>query len=172
MFIRFFRRDLIALALTGIFLLPGSLMAQGIKDGDVVSVQYLLTLANGTRVTFSRPGVPLIVTMGEKSIFSLVEAALLGMRRHEEKSVYLKAENAYGPVQTQKFQAIKLSKLPENARRIGATIIATNPQGKEQQVLVTKIQGDEATLNFNHPLAGQDLIFKLKVLKIKPAMSR
>ena len=172
MFMRSFQHRFIVFVFIGIFLIPGTLMAQGIKEGDVVSVQYLLTLANGKRVTFSRPGAPLMVTVGERMIFPLVEAALLGMRRNEEKSVYLKSENAYGPVQTQKFQAIKLLKLPENARRIGATIIAVNPQGKEQQVIVTKVQGDEATLNFNHPLAGQDLIFKLKVLKVKSAISR
>jgi len=153
---------------TGLLLASVSLQAAVVKTGDIVDIQYTLTLVNGKQIAASRTGQPMRVEVGKNTTFPLVEITLLNMKVGDEKKVILQPKHAYGLIDPKRIRTVDLNKLPKKSRKVGATLFATAPDGKEQEVLVQSINGDKAVLNFNHPLAGQTLFFNMKVLSIKP----
>ena len=59
-----------------------------------------------------------------------------------------------------------LDKIPEDARKEGAMLMAHDPQGGQQPVRVHEVHDEHAVLDFNHPLAGQRLHFQVKVVGV------
>jgi len=64
-------------------------------------------------------------------------------------------------------QEVKKSMIPEQARKVGAQLEAKGPDGQSMFPIVTEVNEDTVTLDFNHPLAGKTLIFDVKVLDIR-----
>jgi FKBP-type peptidyl-prolyl cis-trans isomerase SlyD len=89
------------------------------------------------------------------------------MKVGEAKQVTFPPDQGYGPVDPAAFTEVPVSELPEDAREPGTTLMSRDAQGRTQPLRVDKIEGDKATLDFNHPLAGKTLIFDVKILEIQ-----
>lgn len=166
-FIGVSQRFFLLLLLVG--LLPCIAMAAGktVAVGSKVALEYSLALTNGVVVMGNVGKAPVEAEVGKKTLFPEVERQLLGMAASATKEFVLKPEQAFGPVDKQKFVRVKLNTVPEKSRRVGSELVATGANGREQTVIVTAVDGEFAVLNFNHPLAGQTLKVKVKVLSIK-----
>ena len=86
------------------------------------------------------------------------------MRAGEEKRVTLSAENAYGEVQEDAFREVPLDRIPPEARHVDALL--TVP-GRAVTIRVHEIRESTAVLDFNHPLAGQDLTFDIRIMSVE-----
>ena len=62
---------------------------------------------------------------------------------------------------------VPIDQLPEDARKPGMELMARDDQGQVQRLRVEKVEGDKATLDLNHPLAGKTLTFDVKILEIE-----
>lgn len=145
----------------------GMAAAKTVAVGSKVSLEYSVALVTGAVMLSNVGKAPLETVVGKKAIFPEVERQLIGMPVNGTKEITLKPEQAFGPVDNQKFVRVKLSTVPEKSRRVGADLVATAPNGSEQTVIVAAVSGEFAVLNFNHPLAGQAVKVKFKVLSIK-----
>ncbi|MHC4505786.1 MAG: FKBP-type peptidyl-prolyl cis-trans isomerase, partial [Planctomycetota bacterium] len=85
----------------------------------------------------------------------------------EAKQVKITPDEGYGQVNPAAFTEVPLSELPEDAREPGMALMAQDDQGRVQRLRVHKVEGDTATLDFNHPLAGKTLLFDVKILEIQ-----
>ena len=86
----------------------------------------------------------------------------------EEKSVLVSAENAYGAVNPEAFKEVPRSSLPSELEiKEGMSLRAQTPEGKEVLVRVSDVKEDSIIINLNHPLAGKDLKFDVKVVSIE-----
>ncbi|MHB8121681.1 MAG: FKBP-type peptidyl-prolyl cis-trans isomerase [Desulfuromonadaceae bacterium] len=138
------------------------------KIGSCVTISYIGTLDNGKIFHSTEVHGPVTATIGTEQIFPALEQALIGMRAGEVKNVVLPAADAYG------------SRAPENIIRVARQ---TFPAGKEISVgqklsiefkggasrvmIVTAVDDTDVTLDGNHPLAGLDLTFALKVERVE-----
>jgi FKBP-type peptidyl-prolyl cis-trans isomerase 2 len=138
-----------------------------ISEGKTVAITYTLTLDNGEVVDSNVDAEPLTYTQGEEQLIFGLEQALAGKRAGETFAVSIQPEEGYGPVIEEALIEVPLDHLPEDGRQAGAMITAVGPQGQELQGMITAIKETTATLDFNHPLAGQVLHFDVTILSVE-----
>ncbi|MEP1893437.1 MAG: peptidylprolyl isomerase, partial [Cyclobacteriaceae bacterium] len=74
---------------------------------------------------------------------------------------------AYGEKNDQLIQEVSKTELPADMKpEAGQTLVATNQDGQQTHVLVTDVAEDKITIDANHPLAGQDLVFEIELVEI------
>ena len=138
-----------------------------IENGKKVTFDYTLTV-DGKVVDSSKDHGPFQYQHGEKNIILGLSKQLEGLHIGEEKAIVIAPEDAYGTVDPKAFQEIPRSRLPKNINlHIGTQLQAQSPDGRVILVTVSQLKGDQVVLNFNHPLAGKELHFQVKILNIQ-----
>jgi FKBP-type peptidyl-prolyl cis-trans isomerase 2 len=140
-----------------------------VGPGKKVTLDYTLTVDNKQLET-SVGKAPLTYIVGNRNIIPGLEAQLNGMHMNEEKIVNVAAKDAYGEVDPKAFKEFPVTSLPKGmVPKVGVVLQATAPDGSRFPATISKLDGDKVELNFNHPLAGKDLTFKVKILNIENA---
>ena len=141
-------------------------MAQAKKD-DKVTVHYTGTLNDGSEFDSSREAEPLEFTIGDGQLIKGFDDAVTGMTVGETKTVNIPAEEAYGSANEEMVFDIERSQFAEDVTpELGQRFQLDTPDGQQIVVTITAIEGDQITLDANHPLAGQDLTFELELMSI------
>lgn len=141
-------------------------MAQVIS-GNTVKVHYTGTLGDGTEFDSSRGGQPLEFKVGGGGIIPGFENAIMGMAPGETKSVTIPATEAYGAHDAEKVQEVARDKIPADVQlEVGGRLQAVATGGQALDLMVVALSDATVTLDFNHPLAGQDLTFALELVEI------
>jgi len=141
-----------------------------VKLGDVVSIHCIGRLKNGEIFENTFDGEPFIFQVGSPEIIPGLSEALIGMEEGEEKEVMIPYEKAFGPrdenlVRTIPREALSIDVEPEEGLMLN--LIVDTPQGEMNfPATIIKVTEDELTLDLNPPLAGEDLYFRIKLLKI------
>ncbi|MFB0528137.1 MAG: peptidylprolyl isomerase [bacterium] len=139
-----------------------------IKKGDRVKVQYTGTLKDGTIFDKSKEEKPLEFTVGSGQIIPGFDKAVEGMKLNEEKEVTLKPEDAYGKRDETAIREFPKSSLPENFKPEKGMVLRLQDQtGRAIPGTITDITENSITIDLNHPLAGKDLTFNIKVVGIE-----
>ena len=137
------------------------------KKNDTVKVHYTGTLTDGTVFDSSREAEPLEFTIGGGDLIKGFDEAIPGMAIGEIKSVNIPAEEAYGaPNEEMVFQVERTQFAEDMNPEVGQQFQIDTPDGQQMVVAITAIEGDQITLDANHPLAGQDLTFELELMEI------
>ena len=145
-----------------------------IKKGSVVSFEYTLLEDNGKVIESNQGQNPVTYTHGQREIIPGLEKAFSEMEVNEEKSIRLQPEEAFGPIDPNRFQEVPKNEIPADGLKVGAALTARSSKGEDQvdQVIhVREVKPETVILDFNHPLAGKILDFKVKVLGIQPGES-
>ena len=138
-----------------------------IKKGDTVHIHYTGTLDNGEVFDSSDGREPLEFTVGEGMVIAGFDNAVMGMKKGEEKTVHIKSIEAYGERDPKLESEIPTEALPKDQKpEVGMQVMVTLPTGQQMPALITKVTEDNITLDLNHPLAGKNLNFKVKVVEI------
>ncbi|MDA0176607.1 MULTISPECIES: FKBP-type peptidyl-prolyl cis-trans isomerase [Mesoflavibacter] len=138
-----------------------------VKANDTVKVHYTGKLTNGQVFDTSAEREPLQAQLGQGQLIPGFENALIDMAVNEKKTVTIAKAEAYGDVRTELFQKISKEELPkEITPEVGMGLMASRPDGSQQQLRVAEVNEDHIVIDANHPLAGQDLIFDLEVVGI------
>ena len=111
---------------------------------------------------------PMQVVMGRGQVMKALEDVLTEMEIGEERTVELAAKDAYGEYDPDAIQHVPTFKIPNGANMpVGQYIGWTSPRNIEPiPVKVVEIVNQVATLDFNHPLAGKDIVYWVKVVDI------
>ncbi|MGC8710746.1 MAG: FKBP-type peptidyl-prolyl cis-trans isomerase [Candidatus Micrarchaeia archaeon] len=155
---------LLAIVIIGvIYLMVSSSSANVVAVGDNVSVYYTGSFTNGTVFGTNVGGAPFNFTVGSGQVIKGFSNALIGMSVGENKTVTIPPSEAYGEVNQSLIQNIPLS-LFKNAT-VKAGMIVTSPQGYQGRII--SVGSENATVDFNPPLAGYTLVFNIKVVSIR-----
>ncbi len=137
------------------------------KEGDKVKVHYSGFLEDGTIFDSSLEREPLEFTIGQGMLIPGFENAVVGMDEGETKTVQISAEEAYGPRRDELVITINREQVPPDIDPVvGQELQVKTPNGMVADVVVTDVNEETITLDANHPLAGKDLIFEIKLLEI------
>lgn len=137
--------------------------------GKKITLDYTLSVDN-KQVETSVGKTPLNYVSGSHTIIPGLESQLNGMRVNEEKTVKVAAKDAYGEVDPKAFKEFPVSTMPKGMTlKVGMVLQATAPDGSRFPTVISELKGDKVVLNFNRPMAGKDLTFKVKILKIENA---
>ena len=137
-----------------------------IKNGDKVKVEYKGTLDDGTVFDSSdKHGEPLEFEIGAGQIIPGFEDAVMGMENGDEKEFQLEASDAYGDRNPQLVQKIPRDQMPKEIEQ-GMVLVVGLPNGAQIPVKVTEVTNEWVTIDLNHPLAGENLNFKIKIVDV------
>ncbi len=137
------------------------------KPGDIVKVHYTGRFDDGTIFDSSLDREPIEFTIGEGQIIPGFEEALIGMASGESKTVRIPPEKAYGPHRKEMVVVISRDHFPKGLElNVGEKLQLTQADGTPVVVTITEVTGSTVTLDANHPLAGKDLIFDIKLVDI------
>ena len=134
-----------------------------VKKGDKVKIQYKASLTNGTVFKESKPGKPLEFTVGSDQMPSGLNKAVIGMELREEKSVTVGPEEAYGNRNHELVMKFVKKSLPRSFEpEIGNVVKIRDVPGT-----IVKIDEENVYLDGNHPLAGKDVVFYIRIIGIE-----
>lgn len=134
-------------------------------DGQTVLVHYRGTLADGSEFDSSHGRGPLEFTVGAGEVIPGFDEAVRGLDLGESKTVTIPSAEAYGPRSEEAMQAFPRNAFPDEPE-IGWMVELESEDGQRVPAVVAEIAEDEVTLDFNHPLAGQDLTFEIELVAI------
>jgi FKBP-type peptidyl-prolyl cis-trans isomerase 2 len=137
-----------------------------IKNGDTVKVHYTGKLDDGTVFDSSSGRDPLEFTLGTQSVIAGFENGVVGLGVGEKRTISIAPEEGYGQYTTELVATVNRSQLPANLKPApGMVLQSDSPQGP-LKFMVTEVEGDQRTLDGNHPLAGKRLRFDLEIVAI------
>ena len=140
-----------------------------IAPNKVVTIDYTLTDADGNIIDRSEAG-GFAYLHGARNIISGLETALAGRSAGDELSVSVSPEDAYGERDASKLHAVPLSLFPDTSEvEVGMQFHAQGPEGQNILVTVASVDGEQVTVDGNHPLAGVTLNFAVKVVDVRDA---
>lgn len=137
-----------------------------IEKGKQVAIEYSVFLQDLTPVDSNIGQDPLIFNFGSKQILPALEDALSGLEVGDTKHIILRPEQAYGAINPKAFKEVEVAVIPEDLRFEGALLVIADEKFGEMLIRVDQLLGDKVILDFNHPLAGKELTFDVKVLDI------
>ncbi len=141
--------------------------ATKVADGRQVSIEYSLKMDDGTVVDENVGRDPLRFEQGKGQILPALEAELAGLEAGDEKHVTLPPEKGYGAVNPDAYHTVPAEKIPEEARKVGAVLMAQGANGQQRPMRVHEVKGDEIVMDLNHPLAGKTLHFDIKIVSVE-----
>lgn len=117
----------------------------------------------------SRDKKPLEFKVGEGNVLKGLDEAVVGLENGTKKTVVVPPEKGYGLRKDGLFTEIARdkSKEPETGIKEGHVVCYKTDLGRVKYATVAKVEEENITLDLNHPLAGQTLIFDLEIVDVK-----
>ncbi len=135
--------------------------------GDTVKVHYTGKLEDGTVFDSSAERDPLEFSLGEGRVIAGFEEAVVGMSPGDSKSASISADRAYGPYRQEMVMVVDRQQIPADVSvNVGQQLQIRQKSGEAIPVIVTDVSNSKVTLDANHPLAGQDLTFDIRLVEI------
>jgi len=140
------------------------------NENCVVGIEYEVKEAGTTDVVDSnKGGQPLEFIIGKGQVIPGLETALVGMSVDEAGDIMVKAADAYGDVNPEAMQTLPKDQFEGVDLAEGMTLYGQGEDGQTVQVTVKSFDDKEVNVDFNHPLAGKDLMFSVTVLSAREA---
>ncbi|UPK68873.1 peptidylprolyl isomerase [Chitinophaga filiformis] len=141
---------------------------QAVKNGDTVRVHYHGRLTNGTTFDSSEGRDPLEFKVGAGMVIKGFDNGVVDMKVGDKRTLNIPVEEAYGPKNDELIMEFPKENIPADLNpQVGMDLQMSNPQGQVFPVKVAAISADFITLDANHPLAGEALIFDIELVEIK-----
>ncbi len=139
-----------------------------IDEKSYVGIDYTLKLESGEEIDSSQEGQPFGFITGTGQVIPGLEKALLGKTTGYESKIVIDPDDGYGQVNDQLVQEIPKTQFPEDeAIEPGMTFHAQGPHGPVMLRVKTINDDDTVTVDLNHPLAGEQLHFDVKVVEVR-----
>ena len=137
------------------------------QNGDTVTVHYTGRLETGEVFAESEGNEPIELTIGDKQYIPGFERSVVGMEVGETKTVTVPPEEAFGSRHEELVVKVDRSEFPERlVPTIGERFQIRQEGGEHLEVIVTDLDEETVTLDANHPLAGETLIFDIELVEI------
>lgn len=148
----------------------------GIADGDFVKLGYTVKVAENGEVVDTtdrelaedegfdvedREFGPRVVVVGGEELFDAVDSDLVGKEAGATGSVHIPAEDAFGEYDQEEVRTVSADRIPEDDRYPGAHVDIDGQHGHVETII-----GGRARVDFNHPLAGDDLEYEYEVTEV------
>lgn len=138
-----------------------------IEEGKKVKFDYNLTV-NGEVVDSSEKNGPIEYIQGKGTIIKGLEKRMEGLKVGDKQTIIVPAEEAYGKVNPNAFQEVPKSDIPKEIDlQAGQMMEVQDNNGRRFPVVISEIKEQTIVINFNHPLAGQELKFDVTIVDIQ-----
>ncbi|WP_419661323.1 FKBP-type peptidyl-prolyl cis-trans isomerase [Desulfosarcina variabilis] len=137
------------------------------QKGDIVRFHFTGCLENGNRFATTVGEDPMELTIGEGKLIRCFETSLVGMTEGEQRTVHIPPEDAMGARQPELVSELPLHMIPEQDEdlKVGSSIQIKDEKGREVKATVTHLSDQAVTIDSNHPLAGETLVFDINLIE-------
>ena len=139
--------------------------------GTVIAFHYTLFDGTGDKIETSDAGDPLLFLYGQNTILASLQEAFLNKRAGEDFSATIPAGRAYGRYYPDRKQRISIKHIDGGKKqkfRVGQVINLQGERGGSPGTIV-KVGKFNLDIDANHPLAGKDLTFDVKIVSVREA---
>ncbi len=142
-----------------------------VGERTVVTMDYELKYPDGELIESSiEANQPLVFVFGKGEVLPAIEKAILDKEAGDQINVTLTPEEAYGKWEEEGVVAIPRTQFPPDMDiEEGMMFMMESEDGRPQPFTVVKTEGDEIVVDFNHPLAGQELVFDIYIRDVREA---
>jgi FKBP-type peptidyl-prolyl cis-trans isomerase SlyD len=141
-----------------------------IEQNKVVTMNFTLTDDHGNVLDSTDQGGPFSYISGKNMVLPKLEEAVNGMLIGSKKNLKLEAKDGYGNYNDDAVQIVGKENFPEDfVLEVGMEYMASNPDGVQMPFTISNVDGEEITVDFNHPLAGKNLNFNIELLNVRDA---
>lgn len=145
-------------------------MTDTINMQSLVLMHYSIALVNGTMIESSFDDDPVEVKMGRGDLTEGMELAIYGLKEGDAQTLTLTPEQGFGLRDEDNIHDMPLADFPDELKpEPGLTYMFGTPEGEDIPGTVRSVHGDVAEVDFNHPLAGQELVFSVEILGVNNA---
>ncbi len=143
-----------------------------ITTGTQVALHFSVALENGIEIDNTRANYsdPVSLVIGDGNLLPGFEQALLGLRAGDRRTVHLPPEDAFGawnPDNIQRFDRAQFA-LTGEVPVVGTMMEFTDKGGSTLPGVISKVTDDQVEVDFNHPLAGRNVVFEVEIAKVTP----
>ena len=140
-------------------------------ENSVVAIEYEVKELGSEEVidTNKVTGQPLEFITGKSHIIPGLENALVGMKKDESGDMLVNAVDAYGEVHQEAIETLPIDQFEGVELKEGLVLYGQGPEGQQVQVTVKSFNDENVTIDYNHPLAGKNLMFSVTILDCREA---
>lgn len=141
-----------------------------IGPGLEVTLHFSLKLQDDSVIDSNFDSQPATFVVGDGKMLSGFEKALFGLRAGAKESFLITPDQAFGQPNPDNIQQIQRDRF-DNSMELAEGLVLSfeDASGGELPGVVTEFNEKTVTVDFNHPLAGRDIIFDVEILDVKPA---
>lgn len=141
-----------------------------VGPGTKVTLHFSLTLSNGDVIDSNFERDPATFTVGDGSLLIGFEKAIFGMQEGDRETFLIKPEEGFGQRNPNNIQEIPRNQFSEDIELSeGLMLSFADAQKTELPGVVQRFDDERVIVDFNHPLAGRDILFDVAILQIEPA---
>ena len=141
-----------------------------IDKGTRVTLHFALKFSDGQVIDSTFDKEPAVLEIGDENLPENFEAYLLGLHAGDEASFDVPPEKGFGQNNPNNVQMFKRSEFSADmVLEPGVVISFADARQTELPGVVSKVEGDEVEVDFNHPLAGRTLTFDVKIIQVELA---
>lgn len=142
-----------------------------ITHGSTVSLHFEVSLPSGDVIdsTFHR-SEPVVLTIGDESLLAGFEKVLINLKAGDTRTAHLPPEQAFGEYNAENIQTFSRAQfaLSEPSPVVGMMMEFADKGQNSLVGVISEVSDDIVKVDFNHPLAGQDVLFKVQIFKVTP----
>lgn len=138
-----------------------------VELGTKVTLHFALVLEDGDVIDSNFETAPAIFTVGDGNLLPGFESTLIGLENGDEREFTIPPEEAFGQHNPQNVQRVDRSNFDQQELEVGAMFSFQNGDGELPGVII-EFEDEEILVDFNHPLAGKNIIFQVKIMDITP----
>ena len=138
-----------------------------IKQNYIVTMHYSMKNSDGLLLETTQNGWPAQLICGAGLFLPALEKALIGLKAGDQKTIIISPEDGYGKIDEALIFKMHRSELPEIDAKVGGKVWRGSSFGDKVLFKITGFLKDWVFLNGNHPLAGHELHYNVKILSVK-----
>lgn len=137
-----------------------------ITEQSQVTLHFTLKLASGEVVDSTKDKSPATFKMGDGSLLPGFELALIGLQAGDRKELHILPEQGFGQPNPQNQQVIPRNQFKDMELQEGLMVMFHDAANTELPGMVASFDDKEVVVDFNHPLAGKELLFDVEIIAV------
>ena len=139
-----------------------------ISEGTRVYLNFSVSLEDGSEVDSNFGGEPVAFVVGDGSLLPGFERLLFGMSGGQRQLFQVAPEDGFGQPNENNVQYLPRAQFEDDELEIGLMYSFADAGGGELPGLIVGFDDEEVTIDFNHPLAGRNILFDVLVHRVEP----
>ena len=143
-------------------------MAITIEQGTKVTMSFSLALENGELIDSNFDTEPATFVLGDGNLLPGFEIPLQGLKAGDQGEFIISPENAFGQRNPENIQQLGRDNFDQESLNVGDVFSFQNGEGELPGVVI-EVGDNLVKVDFNHPLAGRNIIFKVDIIEVSPS---